>query len=69
MFSYLYVSIYVILQQYRSAIAMNTKKKPLPIYLDTEVREKIEVLAKQWGVSLSSAVNRVIREFNDGQKN
>lgn len=41
------------------------KRKPLPIYLDDEERERLEALAKKWGVSLSGAVKRLIRESSN----
>jgi hypothetical protein len=39
-----------------------SKKKPLPVYLDDIEREKLEKLADSWGVSLSNAIKRLIRE-------
>ncbi|WP_066379832.1 MULTISPECIES: ribbon-helix-helix protein, CopG family [unclassified Anabaena] len=38
------------------------KKKSLPVYLDEVEKEKLEKIAANWGVSLSSAVKRLIRE-------
>ena len=39
------------------------KKKALPIQLDETERKKLEILASNWGISLSSAVRRLIREY------
>jgi hypothetical protein len=39
------------------------KKKPLPVQLDEVERQKIEVVAKVWGASLSGAIRRLIREY------
>jgi hypothetical protein len=41
------------------------KKKALPIQLDEVEREKLEVLASKWGLSLSGVVRRLIREYKD----
>lgn len=38
------------------------KKTSLPIYLDDFERQKLERIASSWGVSLSAAVKRLIRE-------
>ncbi|MBW4689973.1 MAG: ribbon-helix-helix protein, CopG family [Komarekiella atlantica HA4396-MV6] len=38
------------------------KKSSLPIYLDEFERQKLEQIAEYWGISLSSAVKRLIRE-------
>jgi hypothetical protein len=38
------------------------KKKPLPIQLDALERLKLEALAASWGLSLSGAIRRLIRE-------
>lgn len=40
------------------------KKKALPVYLDEKERQKLDEIAKQWGVSLSTAIKRLIREFD-----
>ena len=41
------------------------KKKSLPIQLDDTERTKIEHLATNWGVSLSGAIRRLIREYKE----
>ena len=38
------------------------KKQALPVYLDEVEKEKIKKIAKLWGVSMSSAIKRLIRE-------
>ncbi len=38
-------------------------KKSLPVYLDEFERQKLEKIAASWGVSLSAAVKRLIREY------
>ncbi|QSJ19653.1 ribbon-helix-helix protein, CopG family [Nostoc sp. UHCC 0702] len=38
------------------------KKKSLPVYLDDFEKEKLKKIADNWGVSLSSAIKRLIRE-------
>jgi hypothetical protein len=43
---------------------MTTKKKPVPVYLDELEREKLDKIAQSWGVSLSAAIKRLIREFD-----
>jgi hypothetical protein len=42
------------------------KKKALPIYLDDLERQILEKLSDEWGVSLSAAVKRLIRERDSG---
>jgi hypothetical protein len=39
-------------------------KKALPVYLDDVEREKLNKIAASWGVSLSSAIKRLIREYD-----
>jgi len=41
---------------------MSERKKPLPVYLDDVERKKLEEIAATWGVSLSAAIKRLIRE-------
>jgi hypothetical protein len=41
------------------------KKKAMPIQLDETERQKLEVLAFKWGLSLSGVVRRLIRESKD----
>jgi len=40
-------------------------KKALPVQLDEVERKKLEALASKWGLSLSGAMRRLIREFED----
>ncbi len=42
------------------------KKKALSVYLDDVEREILEKTAERWGVSLSSAIKRLIRESDGG---
>jgi hypothetical protein len=39
-------------------------RKPLPVYLDDVEKKILSDLAQDWGVSLSAAVKRLIREKN-----
>ena len=41
---------------------MTEKKKPLPVYLDDFERTKLEQITEKWGVSLSAAIKRLIRD-------
>jgi hypothetical protein len=41
------------------------KKKALLVQLDDIDRKKLEALASKWGVSLSGAIRRLIREFDN----
>lgn len=42
-----------------------SKKKALPVYLDDLEKQKLQKLANEWGISLSGAVKRLIREFSN----
>jgi hypothetical protein len=41
------------------------KKKSLPAQFDEVERQKIEQLAVKWGISLSGAIRRIVREYQD----
>lgn len=41
------------------------KKKAVPVYLSDYEKEKLTEIAEKWGVSLSSAIVRLIREAKD----
>jgi hypothetical protein len=41
------------------------KKKSLPAQFDEVERQKIEQLAAKWGISLSGAIRRIVREYQD----
>lgn len=41
------------------------RRKPMPVYLDDSDRQKLDRLAGAWGVSLSSAVQRLVRSFDE----
>ncbi len=43
-----------------------SKKKGSMIYLSEEDKRKLESIAANWGVSQSSAMQRLIREFKLG---
>lgn len=39
-----------------------SKRKAVPVYLDDAEKEKLQKIADSWGVSLSGAIKRLIRE-------
>ncbi|NJL61159.1 MAG: ribbon-helix-helix protein, CopG family [Methylacidiphilales bacterium] len=43
-----------------------SKKKGSMVYLSDEDKAKLESIAKNWGVSQSSAIQRLIREYKLG---
>ncbi|KHG39908.1 hypothetical protein OA07_01515 [Aphanizomenon flos-aquae 2012/KM1/D3] len=53
-----------IIWQYYSNVnpILYMKKKPLAVYLDETERKKLEDIAQGWGMSLSSALKRLVRE-------
>jgi len=42
-----------------------SKKKGTIVYLPEEIKKKLERIAYNWGVSQSSAMQRLIREFEE----
>jgi hypothetical protein len=40
-----------------------SRKKGSMVYLSEQDKEKLEKIAQNWGVSQSSAIQRLIREF------
>ena len=43
---------------------MATNKHRLPVYLDEIEMQKITLITAKWGCSMSSAIKRLIREYN-----
>ena len=46
----------------------STMKEQIHIYVDKEVKEKLEQLAEKDGRSLNNLINKVLREFVEGRK-
>ena len=44
-------------------------KEQIHIYVEKEVKERLEKLAEKDGRSLNNLVNKVLREFVEGRKN
>lgn len=59
----LYNGIVILLQYHLNGIIVKSKK-PLPVYLDETEREKVELYSERWGVSLSAAIKRMVREYD-----
>ena len=47
----------------------STMKEQIHIYVEKEVKERLEKLAEKDGRSLNNLVNKVLREFVEGRKN
>ena len=54
----------VILLWYNSS----TMKEQIHIYVEKEIKEKLEKLAEKDGRSLNNLVNKILREFVEGRK-
>ena len=46
----------------------STMKDQIHIYIEKEIKEKLEKLAEKDGRSLNNLVNKVLREFVEGRK-
>ena len=47
---------------------MRAKRKPIPIYFGENERAKLVEISRTWGVSISSAVQRIVREYEQVEK-
>ena len=54
----------IILLWYNSS----TMKEQIHIYIEKEIKERLEKLAEKDGRSLNNLVNKVLREFVEGKK-
>ena len=46
----------------------STMKEQMHIYVEKEIKERLEQLAEKDGRSLNNLVNKVLREFMEGRK-
>ena len=46
----------------------STMKEQIHIYIEKEIKERLEKLAEKDGRSLNNLVNKVLREFVEGRK-
>jgi uncharacterized protein YbaP (TraB family) len=60
----IYCDTIIIAQQYDNKHM--TKKKGTVVYLSDEDKARLENIAANWGISQSSAVQRLVREFKLG---
>ena len=44
-------------------------KEQIHIYVEKEVKERLEKLAEKDGRSLNNLINKILREFAEGRKN